>query len=49
MNILVSFEVIQISSFEKASLFQENVQFSLHKDSAESHGSLTMCPEFILR
>ena len=42
MNILVRFEVIQISSFSESHLISR-------KFTADSHQSLPMCPEFILQ
>ena len=49
MNYLVSFEVVQISSFEKNSWFQENLQPAVYKDSGKLHRSMTICVKFILR
>ena len=48
MNILVRFEVIQISSFSERQLISKKFTAEVYKASAESHHSLPMCPEFIL-
>ena len=49
MNILVRFEVIQISSFSERQLISKKFTAEVYKASAESHHSLPMCPEFILQ
>ena len=49
MNILVRFEVIQISSFSERQLISRKFTAEVYKASAESHQSLPMCPEFILQ
>ena len=49
MNILVRFEVIQISSFSERQLISKKFTDEVYKASAESHHSLPMCPEFILQ
>ena len=49
MNILVRFEVIQISSFSERQLIQKKFTAEVCKASAESDHSLPMCPEFILQ
>ena len=48
MNVLVRFEVIQISSFSERQLISRKFTADVHKASAESQ-SLSMCPEFILQ
>ena len=49
MNILVRFEVIQISSFSERQLISKKFTAEVYKASAESHHSLPMCPEFIFQ
>ena len=49
MNILVRFEVTQISSFSEYQLISRKFTAEVYKGSAESHQSLPMCPEFILQ
>ena len=49
MNILVRFEVIQISSFSERQLISEKFTAEVCKASVESHHSLPMCPKFILQ
>ena len=49
MNILVRFEVIQISSFSECQLISRKFKAEVYKASAESHQSLLMSPEFILQ
>ena len=49
MNILVRFEVIQLSSFSEGQLISRKFKAEVYKASAESHQSLPMCPEFILQ
>ena len=49
MNILVRFEVTQISSFSECQLISRKFTAEVYKASAESHQSLPMCPEFILQ
>ena len=49
MNILVRFEVIQISSFSESHLISRKFTAEVYKASADSHQSLPMCPEFILQ
>ena len=49
MNILASFEVIQISSFSESQLISRKLTAEVYKASAVSHQSLPMCPEFILQ
>ena len=49
MNILVRFEVIQISSFSESQLISRKFTAEIYKASAVSHQSLPMCPEFILQ
>ena len=49
MNILVRFEVIQISSFSECQLISKTFTVEVYKASAESHHSPPMCPEFILQ
>ena len=49
MNILVRFEVIQISSFSESQLISRKFTAEVDKASAVSHESLPMCPEFILQ
>ena len=49
MNILVKFEVIQISSFSERQLISRKFTVEVYKASAESHQSAPMCPEFILQ
>ena len=49
MNILVRFEVIQISSFSEHQLILRKFTAEVYKASAESLQSLPMCPEFILQ
>ena len=49
MDILVRFEVIQISSFSEHQLISRKFTAEVYKASAESHQSLPMCPEFILQ
>ena len=48
MNILVRFEVIQISSFSEHQLISRTFTAEVYKASTDSHQSLPMCPEFIL-
>ena len=48
INILVRFEVIQISSFSESQLISRKFTAEVYKASAVSHQSLPMCPEFIL-
>ena len=48
MNILVKFEVIQISSLSERQLISKRFTAGAYKASAGSHHSLPMCPEFIL-
>ena len=49
MNILVRFEVIQISSFSEHQLISRKFAAEVYKTSAEPHQSLLMHPEFILQ
>ena len=49
MNILVRFEVIQISSFLERQLISRKFAAEVYKASAESHQSLSMHLEFILQ
>ena len=49
MNILVTFEVTQISSFSECLSISRTFTSEVYKASAESHQSLPMCPEFILQ
>ena len=49
MNVLVRFEVIQISNFSERQLISRKFTAEVYKASAESHQSLPMCPEFILQ
>ena len=49
MNILVRFEVIQISSFSECQLISRKFTAEVYKASAESHQSLPMCSEFIFQ
>ena len=49
MNILVRFEVIQISSVSECQLISKKFTAEVYKASAESHHSLPMYPEFILQ
>ena len=49
MNVLVTFEVTQISSFSECQLISRKCTAEIYKASAESHQSLPMCPEFILQ
>ena len=49
MNILVRFEVIQISNFSECQLISRKFAAEVYKASAESHQSLSMRPEFILQ
>ena len=49
MNILVRFEVTQISRFSERQLISRKFTAEVYKASAESHQSLPMCPEFILQ
>ena len=49
MNILVRFEVTQISGFSECQLISRKFTAEVSKASAESHQSLPMCPEFILQ
>ena len=49
MNILVRFEVIQISSFLERQLISREFPAKVIKASAESHQSLPMRLEFILQ
>ena len=49
MNILVRFEVIQISSFSERQLSSRKFAVEVYKASAESHQSLPMRLEFILQ
>ena len=49
MNILVRFEVTQISSFSECQLILRKFTAEVYKASAESHQSLLMCLEFILQ
>ena len=49
MNILVRFEVIQISTFSECLLISRKFTVEVYQSSAESHQSLPMCPEFILQ
>ena len=49
MNILLRFEVIQISSFSERQLISRKFTAEVYKVSEESHQILPMCPEFILQ
>ena len=49
INILVRFEVIQISSFSERQLISRKFTVEVYKASVESQQSLPMCPEFILQ
>ena len=49
INILVRFEVTQISSFSERHLISRKFTAEVYKASAETHQSLPMCPEFILQ
>ena len=49
MNVLVRFEVIQISSFSERQLISRKFTTEVYKASAESHQSMPMCSEFILQ
>ena len=49
MNILVRYEVIQISSFSERQLISRKFTAEVYKVSAKSHQSLPMCPGFILQ
>ena len=49
MNILVKFEVIQISSFSECQLISRKFTAEVYKALAKSHQSLPMCLEFILQ
>ena len=49
MNILVRFEVIQISSFSESELISRKFTAEVYKASAVSHQSLPMYPELILQ
>ena len=49
INILVRFEVIQISNFSESQLISRKFTAEVYKASAVSHRSLPMCPEFILQ
>ena len=51
MNILVRFEVIQISSFSERQLISRKFEAEVYEASAETHQSLLMSPspEFILQ
>ena len=46
MNILVAFEVTQISSFSECQLISRKFTAEVYKASAESHQSLPICPGF---
>ena len=48
MNILVRFEVTQISSLSECQLISKKFTAEVYKASGESHQSLPMCLEFIL-
>ena len=49
MNILVTFEVTQISSLSECQLISRKFIADVYKASAESHQSLPICPEVILQ
>ena len=49
MNILVRFEVIQISSFSESQWISRKFTAEVYEASAVSHQSLPMCSEFILQ
>ena len=49
MNILVRFEVTQISSFSECQLISRKFTAEVYKASGESHQGLPMCLEFILQ